>query len=311
MPITIRPGDTGIDFSYSKPPAARLVELGYRFVVGYVSPNPDKNLLDPWQYISAGLGVVYVFELTATRPNQGGDAGRQDGAFARLWLERCGYPTDVPVVVAFDTNTSQTNLAAHVAYFNGFKTAAAPYLCGAYEDTDLARYTDAETTIDWLPLAWSWSSSVSLADARRKAYELGFHVFQGKGFWIDGKWAVDPNVCVRPFPAWGLAPPAPQEADMPAFISNKQAGKYGAAPSPQGGCTIWELVEGRKRALSLAEWNGYGNPFGVALPDSDLDQIPDFAPQPVPEIDYVTLAEHLAGILPTRFNGSINITAAG
>lgn len=64
--------------------------------------------------------------------------------------------------------------------------------------------------------------------------------------------------------------------DMPAFISNKQAGKYGAAPSPQGGCTIWERVHNGKMALSFESWIGYGQPYGIALDDSVIDGIPDW-----------------------------------
>ncbi len=72
------------------------------------------------------------------------------------------------------------------------------------------------------------------------------------------------------------APQPPQETDMPAFISNKTAGKYGAAPSPQGGCTIWEMVHNTKKALSFEAWIAYGQPYGIALEDAVLDGLPDY-----------------------------------
>lgn len=236
---TIQVGETGVDFAYSKPPPARLVELGYSFVVGYVSSNQSKNLLNPHDYINAGLGVIYVFELSATRPNGGAVAGTADGAFAKAWLQGCGYPTDVPVIAAFDTNSTAANLAAHVAYFNAFAVSAAPYPIGAYLDADLAARVDE--AIGWLPLAWSWSGS-SKADAEQKARALGYHVLQGKGFYIDNQWAVDPNVAIRPFPTWGNS----KEEDMKPVFLNHGGGIYlwvpGHAPVPFASVTDFQTI---------------------------------------------------------------------
>ena len=82
---------------------------------------------------------------------------------------------------------------------------------------------------------------------------------------------------------------------MPAFISNKQAGKYGAAPSPQGGCTIWERVHNGKMALSFESWIGYGQPYGIALDDSVIDGIPDWV-QSSGTVDEVARADANAAL---------------
>jgi hypothetical protein len=92
-------------------------------------------------------------------------------------------------------------------------------------------------------------------------------------------------------------PPSQETDDMPAFISNKTAGKYGAAPSPQGGCTIWELTGGRKRGLSFPEWVAYGQPYGVTCDDATLDAIPDWSPSSA-DIDLGSLASIIAAKMP-------------
>lgn len=105
----------------------------------------------------------------------------------------------------------------------------------------------------------------------------------------------------------GSTPPATIGDDDMAFISNKTSGKYGAAPSPQGGCTIWELTlgdEGRnhKRALSFPEWVAFGQPYGVACDDATLDALPD----------WVAAAAPLFGnAAPTAFTGSGTVTWTG
>jgi hypothetical protein len=38
---------------------------------------------------------------------------------------------------------------------------------------------------------------------------VGAQVLQRKGFWIDDRWAVDPNDAIADFPAWGTETPEP------------------------------------------------------------------------------------------------------
>lgn len=264
----IQPGETGVDFSYSKPPPARLVELGYTFVVGYISPNYRKNLLNPQDYIDAGLGVLYVYEVAATTPNGGRLRGLADGAQAKFQLEALGQPHDVPFLVAFDTNTNTTNIAAHIDYFNAVAETAAPYFCGAYEDTDLAAQIDE--AIGWLPLAWSWSGG-SKADAEAKARALGFHVLQQKGYWIDNMWAVDPNLCIRTFTTWGTpnaAPPALQGVIPMDVVTNAEASDWAGG----AGSTKFALQYAGQALyhLSPLEWKAGGSQDGVAMSDDEL-----------------------------------------
>jgi hypothetical protein len=213
VPVTVKAGEKGVDFSFARPPANRLLELGYTFVVGYISvppASPAKNIsrAECEGYIAAGLKVLLVWEMSADSPNQGGPAGSVHGRNAKLQAEARGYPTDVPILTAVDTNTTASNIAAHEAYVIAFAAACHPYPVGIYGDTDILARCAGLWDIGWVPNAWSWSGS-SRKDAEAKARLLGAHVLQRAGFHIDDLWAVDPNDAIADFPAWGTEPPPP------------------------------------------------------------------------------------------------------
>lgn len=315
MSGTVHAGERGVDFSFARPPAARLVELGYTFVVGYISvapASPAKNITkaECEAYLAAGLKVLLVWEMTASRANLGAAYGAIDGAHAKTLAAQRGYPVDVPILLADDTNTTTVNSQAHADYMFAALGAIGPYTIGEYGDCDILQATQGLWRIGWVPNAWSWSArSRAAADARAKA--LGAHVLQRTGFWIDQTWAVDPNEAIADFPAWSYSQDSADTStgstnigDDMAFISNKTAGKYGSAASPQGGCTIWELVrEGArysKNALSFPEWIALGQPFGVACDDGTLDQIPDWV-----------APSQSTSSTPSSFTGTGNITWTG
>lgn len=257
----VMPGERGVDFAYTKPPPQVLVSEGYTFVVGYVSTNPSKDLLNPRDYLDVGLGVNFVYETSALRPNQGAQAGYLDGSDCKFKLTQRGYPTEVAVIVAFDTNTTTVNIAAHKAYFEAFKQNVAPYRIGAYEDTDLAKVTNAEETIDWLPLAWSWSGS-SQADARAKAISLGYHVFQEKGFYLNGLYPVDPNIVMRPFLTWSLE----NNMNNPiAVVTNAEPRAWKGNTYPAGNVKYIVMDDGRPRRASGPELTARGITPSAAL----------------------------------------------
>jgi hypothetical protein len=220
MAAVIRTGERGVDFSFSKPPAARLVELGYNFVVGYISippASPSKNLTKAQceAYIAAGLKVLVVWEMDAARPNKGATYGELDGKAARLEAIKLGYPVDeVSIITACDLNSFLDNIDQHERYVRGFHKTSEQEFIGLYGDTDiLARTTDV-WNIGWVPVgAWAWSGT-SYANAVAKAHAIGAHVLQQRGFWLDNQWAVDPNDAIADFPAWGTPTQPPQGDDM-------------------------------------------------------------------------------------------------
>lgn len=273
----VLPGERGLDFAYSKPPPAVVVRLGYTFVVGYVSTNPSKDLLNPKDYLNAGLAVNFVYETYATRPSTGAQGGYLDGSDCKFKLIQRGYPTEVAVIVAFDTNTVSANAATHKAYYDAFAQNVAPYRIGAYEDTDLAKVTNAEETIDWLPLAWSWSGT-SKADARAKAISLGYHVFQEQGYIIDGLYAVDPNTVVKPFLAWSyVGNPVPPSGDDDMKITNAETRLHTDGNTYPPGVIKWAYGTPGKRHIKNEEESLTLYPAGpgIALSNAALDAIPD------------------------------------
>lgn len=265
--MTIVPaGAKGVDFSFAHPPPARLVELGYRFVVGYLSvppASPAKNLskTECEAYVAAGLAVLLVWEMSATRASLGAPYGVLDGANAKLMALARGYPQDVPILVADDTNTVATNIDTHEAYMRAFAVACAPYPIGIYGDTDILTRCAGLWRIGWLPNAWSWSGA-SKAQAEAKARALGAHVLQRTGFYIDNTWAVDPNDAIADFPAWGTTPNPlpPQEDDM---ITEADIWKDSVN---EGDKFVLKRDDGRFRPISETELNLLGiGPLTAAL----------------------------------------------
>lgn len=231
MSATVRTGETGIDSSFSHPPPARLVELGYTFRVGYISvppASPGKNITDQecTDTLNAGMKLNLVFEINATRATLGAPFGTLDGLAAKQEALLRGQPTDVPIIMADDTSTTVANLPKKVAYMQAADAAAKPFDIGIYGGVKILQATLGLWKIGWVPIsAWSWSVNLTKlpgettaqynargrAAARQAAIDVGAHVLQGPGFYIDGVWAVDPNEAIADFPAWGLTadPPIP------------------------------------------------------------------------------------------------------
>lgn len=72
-------------------------------------------------------------------------------------------------------------------------------------------------------------------------------------------------------------PPPPQGDDViiPYIFGNKDVGKYGAVPHPQGGCSLFVLqLNGTYRSLGFGEWVALGTPMGIGLADSVIDLLP-------------------------------------
>lgn len=124
---------------------------------------------------------------------------------------------------------------------------------------------------------------------------------------------------VTPPPTPTPAPPAPtQETDDMAIATNEEVHTLPDGRVYGPGIIKWVIgVEGR-RHISEEEWTDvWGRVAGAPLSNATLAVIPvigatSVAPAPVtPVIDYYELATQLAQMLPTRYDGSITITAAG
>lgn len=292
----IQPGELGFDFSFSKPPPDAIIRAGGTFVMGYSSnppANPDKNCTNPQDYIDAGLAYVDIWETFNTRSLQGFSAGVVDGLAHAAQAEQKGVPAGVPIVATSDTNTAPTNVNAQKAYMTGYLRNNTPYQYGGYMDTDLGAAMYGDWTLGVLPNAWFWSNPIrqlpgesnadyaarGRAGAELKATALGYHLFQHKGYALERRWNVDPNICVRPFLAWGN----PREEtnmrarDLPTLTNTPDSTHY-----PVG--TKWAYDGMTKRRMTAEYGAFYGsfpggvNPDETTLTDDQLAAIPDYAP---------------------------------
>lgn len=234
---TVKPGETGLDFSYTKPPPKLVKELGHTFVAGYSSFNPGKNCLNPQAYIDEGLAYIDLWEVTQTRCDGGFSQGSLDGIEEGKQAKAKGVPPGVAVVACCDTNSVPNTINAHSLYMQGFGLNNPLYGLGGYIDTDLASRVPFDLAI--LPSAWYWSNPISKLPnetqaeyykrgqegAEFKAKVLGYHLLQRSSFKINNLYSVDPLFCIREFQAWGN--PLTQEEPMTPYVFQLDNGGFG------------------------------------------------------------------------------------
>lgn len=245
---TIRAGELGVDFSYSKPPALNVVKNGYTFIVGYVSYTSGKNLTRAQidSYLNAGLAVQLVWEVKATSANEGRPTGLKHGAEAAKQAKALGYPDGLPLIAAVDTGP---NLVPQEAYLRAFAEASS-YPLGVYGGTLIMQKVLDLNPLMWVCIAaYTWSGvppntpgGQQLALAKAKA--IGAHAVQRSSYSLDGQWPVDPNECLNPMKAWSLASdqqPSTEEDNM--YRSNAQTMTIDGVDYAPG--KVWyELMQG-------------------------------------------------------------------
>lgn len=217
MTCEIFPGEKGIDASFHYPSGASILAAGYTFAIGYISPNPKKNIplaviLD---WIACGLGVWLVWEVNAGQTSGGEPQGLIDGQIANRQATTLTCPYDVAVIAANDTDTTGANIEAEYGYMRGFYNSVAPFMFGGYMDIDLGARVNKwpYTKLLTLPNAWAWDhpNPKLKTVAIQQATDLGYHLIQGRLTDdpkdpsydnIDGI-AVDILHCIRQCTAWG------------------------------------------------------------------------------------------------------------
>jgi hypothetical protein len=122
---------TGIDIAWDRPSIPNIKATGATWVARYFSNDVTKNLTpsEVQQYTAAGLGIVTVWETTATRALQGLQAGVDDAKAARAQRASVGLPDDMPIHFAVDTDTQWAQVAA---YFQGVVSVLGLDLVGVY-----------------------------------------------------------------------------------------------------------------------------------------------------------------------------------
>lgn len=141
------------------PTAAVLQENKKSFAIGYVAHNLRKCWTTPRirELLTAGIGVVFVFEDTANRALDGYQAGRDDATFAAAGVAAHGAPATQPIYFAVDFQVIAAQQTAVRDYFRGVSSVIGLARTGVYGsygtvglvmDANLAEYA-------WQTMAWS------------------------------------------------------------------------------------------------------------------------------------------------------------
>lgn len=213
--MNILPGDQGVDFAYRAPTRTgqALASAGFLYVIRYIcdsTANPKHiTLAERDEILASGLGLLVVWESQSIRPFSGLVGGLQDGLTARARLTWLGYPPDVPVLLAFDTDITKPTLAVAEAYGRAFiKTVGWPVI--PYGDTDIGDALSDVSRGTWLPNASAWSRLLTWITGGN------LHVVMRQGKSTAAGW--DTNVCVRPLTAWSAPHPSDGPVEPPVII---------------------------------------------------------------------------------------------
>jgi hypothetical protein len=141
----------------TKANAEALADCGMKFVGRYLVPKEyDKSLTESEADIirSAGLGILLIYEIEASRARRGEKTGHYDGLQAKYLAERMQIPTDAAIYFCVDYDAPKTDYALIEQYLYAAKASVAPYRCGVYGKADLINSVKAD--VYWQCVAWSY-----------------------------------------------------------------------------------------------------------------------------------------------------------
>lgn len=159
----------GIDFSWSHPDPRAVVQSGYRFVLGYLSRDPTKNMTPQLAQAcrSAGLSVGLVWETGKDRVLSGAGGGAADGATAGAEASAVGYPKDCVIYLAVDYAEPASDFPATMEYCHAFNEATS-HPVGIYGDYAVVDHfvTPGQQPVQsgWQTVAWSGGLVSAKAD---------------------------------------------------------------------------------------------------------------------------------------------------
>ena len=150
--------------------AKALAEANISFVGRYlVNPTWGKALTDDEakRLLNAGLGILLIWETTASRARDGADAGKQDGYSAYSFARQIGVPDGCTIYYAVDYNAPKTDYPLIEQYLYAAKSACVPYRCGVYGKADLVNSVKADAYMQCV----AWSDGLVSAKANIYQYE--------------------------------------------------------------------------------------------------------------------------------------------
>ena len=208
--------------------AKKTKAIGQSFVGRYLVPESYSKALTAAEakiIHDAGLGILLCWELTASRPKQGEDAGRADGIAAKALAYKMKIPNSACIYFAVDYNAQARDYDAIEAYMRTAAECIAPYQMGVYGSHNVVEemYLRGVTVNLWQCCAWSgklisphamlyqrqWSGG---AESKQVAAKIGVAVdmntcgsLEKAHIWMPGteahwydesmSWAKDNGIC--------------------------------------------------------------------------------------------------------------------
>lgn len=284
LSLTIRPGDTLIDYAYRTAIQAgrlqRMMDYGIETTAGtFIDPpvgiiryfkagrfvNPIEVTRDEIALVhSFGLGFIGNQEQGAGDALQGYPKGFENGRIAAESAHDVDYPEQFMMVCSYDTGITVYTKGLALAYGRGFNQAAqwpgpktvygGTYVGNRLAEVGLCDDIWKANASSWSPLNESWDR-VILNQLRQTDSHL-----------------VDPNVCLRPFEAWWphdvpdpvpvppppivVTPPAP--TPPPAQEDDMTVGIF--VPAPDAGFNAqWIGPSTSAGVATMLEWTGSGD----------------------------------------------------
>lgn len=168
----IAPNTLGID--YCDPIKPKTIKAnGYGFVCRYINPTqPDFNTqLSPKEYknlTNAGLSVMLIWEINATRALEGRQAGIDDASYAKQFCDKLKLTQ--PIYFTVDTDARGAALNKVSAYFEGIKTILPFNQIGVYGSITVVKHCldNKLASSAWQTFAWSGGRNDKQEDAGTK-----------------------------------------------------------------------------------------------------------------------------------------------
>ena len=171
----------GLDEAWAKVDPAYAYSQGYRFIIGYVSEDPTKNLSanDIARIHAANMAVAFVYEYDTNAALDGYPTGVANARVALGLFAKLGVPTGVACYTAgTDFNVQPGQMSTCLSYETGFADTmhAVGYRYGAYTGYPFAAYLTQHNYSGFIWQTYAWSNGAWLAAAAIRQTQNGVHV---------------------------------------------------------------------------------------------------------------------------------------
>lgn len=199
---SIAPLILGVDEAWDKLSADDLLSRGYRFVIGYLSPDrTGKNLTEQLvtQYLAAGLAVLPVWEFDPQAPLGGYTRGVSDATDACRYLQALGWPKGRSVYFAIDFDVTADQMPTVVQYMTATAEWCAKfgYRADAYGGYAVISELKRRGLIayGWQTYAWSqgrWVPGIAIHQTTNGVHVASHVVDEDQAYVHDfGQWMPD------------------------------------------------------------------------------------------------------------------------